>query len=81
MHIETRHGPDKIYISETRSNLGDDDCVLNLGSGDGGQDDDHNKKMLSSDEMVIFGKISTFVSICLLSENYLLKATVSCGLK
>ena len=42
LHIETRHGPDKIYISETRSNLGNDDRVLNLGSGDGGQDDDHN---------------------------------------
>ena len=42
LHIETRHGPDKIYISETRSNLGNDDCVLNLGSGGSGQDDDYN---------------------------------------
>ena len=54
LHIETRHGPDKIYISETRSNLGNDDCVLNLGSGGGGQDDDHNWMMLSSNEMVKF---------------------------
>ena len=54
LHIETRHGPDKIYISETRSNLGNDDCVLNLGSGGSGQDDDYNWMMLSSDEMVKF---------------------------
>ena len=66
LHIETRHGPDKIYISETRSNLGNDDCVLNLGSGGSGQDDDYNWMMLSSNVkfwwfLVRFQHLSLFV--------------------